>query len=207
MAKIGHKTCITWLQCNFWMQWPFVTWPWPWPVLSMAFTLIQYLLLTFENDSAEFRPVWVKLAVLRTKMRKRSILTFDLTCDTRGFADLSQMVLNAYQTTQNCPLITNMATFFRCHVQFSRYKSLKSELWNNHWKPGCGSRKVSTNRCSKTPTIDILKCYWGYILFDWNPWLHFWGIKCFFFFVSHVSCHFSWIFPKISFLFIISNVR
>ena len=79
--------------------------------------------------------------------------------DTRGFADLSQMVLIAYQTTQNCPLITNMATFFRYHVQFSRYKSLKSELWNNHWKPGCGSRKVSTNRCSKTPTIDILKCY------------------------------------------------
>ena len=45
----------------------------------MAFTLIQYLHLTFESVSAEFGPVWVKLAVLRTKMRKRSILTFDLT--------------------------------------------------------------------------------------------------------------------------------
>ena len=56
-----------------------MTWPWPWPVLSMAFTLIQYLHLTFESVSAEFGPVWVKLAVLRTKMRKRSILTFDLT--------------------------------------------------------------------------------------------------------------------------------
>ena len=97
------------------------------------------------------------------------------------------MVLNAYQTTQNCPLVTNMATFFRYHVQFSRYKSLKSELWNNHWKPGCGSRKVSTNRCSKTPTIDILKCYWGYTLVDWNPWLHFWGIKCFLFLFR--MCH------------------
>ena len=74
--------------------------------------------------------------------------------------------------------------FFRYHVQFSRYKSLKSELWNNHWKPGCGSRKVSTNRCS---TIDILKCYWGYTLVDWNPWLHFWGIKCFLF--SFRMCH------------------
>ena len=39
----------------------------------------------------------------------------------------------------------------------------------NHWKQACGSRKVSTNRCSKTPTIDILKCYWGYTLVDWNP--------------------------------------
>ena len=107
--------------------------------------------------------------------------------DTRGFADLSQMVLNAYQTTQNCPLVTNMTTFFRYHVQFSRYKSLKSELWNNHWKPGCGSRKVSTNRCSKSPTIDILKCYWGYTLVDWNPWLHFWGIKCFLFLFR--MCH------------------
>ena len=76
---------------------------------------------------------------------------------------------------------------FRYHVQFSRYKSLKSELWNNHWKPGCGSRKVSTNRYSKTPTIAILKCYWGYTLVDWNPWLHFWGIKCFLFLFR--MCH------------------
>ena len=45
----------------------------------MAFTLIQHLRLTFESVSAEFGPVWVKLAVLRTKMRKRSIFTFDLT--------------------------------------------------------------------------------------------------------------------------------
>ena len=56
-----------------------MTWPWPWPVLSMTFTLIQYLRLTFESVSAEFGPVWVKLAVLRTKMLKRSIFTFDLT--------------------------------------------------------------------------------------------------------------------------------
>ena len=56
-----------------------MTWPWPWPVHSMAFTLKQYLRLTFESVSAEFGPVWVKLAVLRTKMLKRSILTFDLT--------------------------------------------------------------------------------------------------------------------------------
>ena len=52
---------------------------------------------------------------------------------------------------------------------FLRYKSQKLELWNNHWKQACSSRKVSTNRCSKTPTIDILKCYWGYTLVDWNP--------------------------------------
>ena len=45
----------------------------------MALTLIQYLRLTFESISAEFWPVWVKLAVLRTKMRECSILTFDLT--------------------------------------------------------------------------------------------------------------------------------
>ena len=97
------------------------------------------------------------------------------------------MVLNAYQSTQNCSLFTNMATFFQYHVQFSRYKSLKSELWNSHWKPDCSSRKVSTNRCSKTPTINILKCYWGYTLVDWNPWLHFWGIKCFLFLFR--MCH------------------
>ena len=48
-----------------------MTWQWPWPVLSMAFTLIQYLRLTFESVSAEFGPVWVKLAVLRTKMLKQ----------------------------------------------------------------------------------------------------------------------------------------
>ena len=53
MAKIGHKTCITWPQCDFWIQWPIATWPWPWPwpVLSMAFTLIQCIHLTFV-----FRP-------------------------------------------------------------------------------------------------------------------------------------------------------
>ena len=49
------------------------------PVLSMAFTLIQYLRLSFESVSAEFGPVWVKLAVLRTKMRKCLNLTFHLT--------------------------------------------------------------------------------------------------------------------------------
>ena len=30
-----------------------MTWPWPWPVLSTAFTLIQYLCLTFESVLAE----------------------------------------------------------------------------------------------------------------------------------------------------------
>ena len=68
-----------------------------------------------------------------------------------------------------------------------RYMSQKSELWNNHWKQACGSRKVSTNWRSKTPTIDISKCYWGYTLVDWNPWFHFWGIKCFLFLFR--MCH------------------
>ena len=44
-----------------------------------AFTLIQYLRLTFESVSAEFEPARFELAFLRTKMRKCSILTFDLT--------------------------------------------------------------------------------------------------------------------------------
>ena len=108
----------------------------------------------------------------------------------QGFRRLVANVFNACQTAQKCPPITNMATFFRCHVQFSRYRSEKSELWNNHWKQVCGSRKVSTNRCSKTPTIGILKCYWGawgHTLVDWNSWLHFWGIKCFLFLFR--MCH------------------
>ena len=66
-----------------------------------------------------------------------------------------------------------MVTFFSisCTVftlQEPEVRTLKQSL-----ETSCGSRKVSTNRCSKTPTIDILKCYWGYTLVDWNPWLHF----------------------------------
>ena len=46
----------------------------------MAFTLTQYLRVTFENVSAEFEACTESsLAVLRTKMLKRSIFTFDLT--------------------------------------------------------------------------------------------------------------------------------
>ena len=45
----------------------------------MTFTLIQYLHLTFDSSSAEFGPAWVELAVLTTKIRKCSILTFGLT--------------------------------------------------------------------------------------------------------------------------------
>ena len=93
----------------------------------------------------------------------------------RGFRQLveSTMELNTCQTTQNCPPITNMTIFSRHRVHFSPYKSQKSELWNNLWKQVRGSRKVSTNRCSKTRTIYNLMCYWGYTLVDWNYWLHF----------------------------------
>ena len=27
---MGHNTCITWPECDFWIQLPFLTWPWPW---------------------------------------------------------------------------------------------------------------------------------------------------------------------------------
>ena len=45
MAKIVHKTCITWPKCEFCYKCPFVTLPWPWPVLTGCVTINQALYL------------------------------------------------------------------------------------------------------------------------------------------------------------------
>ena len=90
-----------------------------------------------------------------------------------GFRRLAANSVKCMSNYSELSTYHEYGNIFRCRVQFSRYKSQKSELCNNHWKQVCGSRKVSINRCSKTSTIDILKCYWGYTLVDWNPWLHF----------------------------------
>ena len=100
-----------------------------------------------------------------------------------------------------------MATFFRCRLQFLCYKSQKSELWSYHWKQACGLREVSTNRCSKTPTIDVFEMLLGVPTCWLEPLVPLLRYQMFLIFVSHVSCHFSWIIPKSSLYFFIGNVR
>ena len=66
--RLRPETCAT-------CKWPFETWPWPWPVLSIAFTLIQYLRLTVEC----FGRVWTCLSrVGGSENQDAQMLNFDL---------------------------------------------------------------------------------------------------------------------------------
>ena len=72
------------------------------------------------------------------------------------------------------------------------YSFRVTRAWSQNSETITGNQVAAREKCrlidaQKTPTIDILKCYWGYTLVDWNPWLHFWGIKCFLFLFR--MCH------------------
>ena len=50
-VEIGPKIWVTWLNHNFYLQWPFVTWPWPYPFISMRSIIIACLNHAYENIS------------------------------------------------------------------------------------------------------------------------------------------------------------
>ena len=76
-----------------------MTWPWPWPLLSMAFTLIQYLRLTFEC----FGRVWACLSqVGGSENQNAETLNFDLWPDLDLTRDLDVCTWSAWVDLDVC---------------------------------------------------------------------------------------------------------
>ena len=98
------------------------------------------------------------------------------------------------------PMSCTLVQFFTLH------KSQKSELWNNHWK-----KLAAREKCRLIDVQNSNHRYFEMLLGVHTCWLEplvpLLKYQRFLIFVSHVSCHFSWIIPKRSLYFFIGNVR